>query len=44
VRADAAIAVAIESGRITARSAVALTGDEIDERCFLDLLHRGPSL
>ena len=44
VRADAAIAVAIESGRITARTAVALTGDEIDERCFLDLLHGGPSL
>ncbi len=44
VRADAAIAIAIEGGRVTARPTVALTGDEIDERCFLDLLHGSLSL
>ena len=31
VRADPAVAVAIEGCRVTARSAVTLTGDEIDE-------------
>ena len=42
VRADPAVAVAIEGCRVTARSAVTLTGDEIDERCFLSLLHGLP--
>jgi hypothetical protein len=42
VGADTAIAVAIQRGGITARSAVPLTGDEIDERCFLGLLHGLP--
>jgi hypothetical protein len=42
VRAHAAVAVAIEGCRVTARSAVTLTGDEIDERCFLSLLHKLP--
>jgi hypothetical protein len=42
VRAHPAVAVAIEGCRVTARSAVTLTGDEIDERCFLSLLHKLP--
>ena len=42
VRADPAVAVAIEGCRVTARSAVTLTGDEIDKRCFLSLLHGLP--
>ena len=39
VGADAAVAVAIEGGGVAAVPAVPLTGDEIDERCFLSLLH-----
>jgi hypothetical protein len=39
VGADAAVAVAIEGGRVAARSAVAFTGDQIDEGRFLNLLH-----
>ena len=42
VRADAAVSVAIEGCRVTARPAVPLTGDQIDERCFLGLLHGLP--
>jgi len=42
VRTDATIAIAIESRGITARSAVTLAGDQIDERCFLSLLHGLP--
>jgi hypothetical protein len=42
VGADAAIAVAVQGRRVTARSAVPLTGDEIDERFFLGLLHGLP--
>jgi hypothetical protein len=42
VRADATVAVAVESRGIAARSAVTLAGDEIDERCFLGLLHGLP--
>ena len=42
VGADAAVAVTIERRRITARPTVALTGDQIDERCFLGLLHGLP--
>jgi hypothetical protein len=37
--ADAAITVTIEGGRVAARPAIALTGDEIDERGFFGLLH-----
>ena len=44
VRANAAVAVAIERRGVAARSAVTLTGDEIDERCFLGLLHGSLSL
>ena len=39
VRADAAVAIAIEGRRVTARPAVTLAGDQIDERRFLGLLH-----
>jgi hypothetical protein len=42
VRADAAIAVAVECCRVTARPAITLAGDQIDERCFLSLLHGLP--
>ena len=42
VRADAAVAVAVECCRVTARPAVTLAGDQIDERCFLGLLHGLP--
>ncbi len=42
VRADPAVAVTVQSGRIAARPAVSLTGNEIDERCFLGLLHGLP--
>jgi hypothetical protein len=44
MRADAAIAVAIERGRVTARPAVALARDEIDKGRFLGLLHESLSL
>ena len=44
VRAHATVAVAIEGGGVAARPAVTLTGDEIDERCFLGLLHVSLSL
>jgi hypothetical protein len=39
VGADAAIAVTIERRGVAARAAIALAGDQIDERCFLGLLH-----
>jgi hypothetical protein len=39
VGADSAVAVTIERCRVAARAAIALAGDEIDERCFLGLLH-----
>ena len=42
VGADAAVAVTVECRGVTARPAVSLAGDEIDERCFLSLLHRLP--
>jgi hypothetical protein len=42
VVADAAVAVTVESRRVTARSAVPFTGDEIDERRFLGLLQLIP--
>ena len=42
VRADAAIAVTVEGRGVTARPAVSLTGDEIDERRFLGLLQVVP--
>jgi len=44
VGADAAVAITVESGGVTARAAIALAGDEIDERCFLGLLHVSLSL
>ena len=44
VGTDAAVAVAVERGRVTARAAVALAGDQIDERRFLGLLHGLPLL
>jgi hypothetical protein len=42
VGADAAIAVTVESCRVTAPAAVSLTGNEIDERRFLGLLQLVP--
>jgi hypothetical protein len=39
VGADAAVAVAVEGRRVAAGAAIALAGDEIDERCILGLLH-----
>jgi hypothetical protein len=39
VGADAAVAVAIERCSVAAGPTVSLTCDEIDERCFLGLLH-----
>ena len=42
VGADAAVAVTVEGGPVTARPAVTFTGNEIDERCFLSLLHGLP--
>ena len=42
VGADATVAIAIERGGVAARSAVTFTGDQIDERCFLGLLHGLP--
>jgi hypothetical protein len=44
VRAYTAIAVTVECGRVAAIPAVTLAGDEIDERCFLGLLHVVPLL
>src|SRR4029077_15544599 len=38
----AAVAVAIKGCRIAARPAIALARDEVDERCFLGLLHVVP--
>ena len=42
VGTDAAVAVTVEGCRIAARPTVALTGDQIDERRFLGLLHGLP--
>ena len=42
VGTDAAVAVAIEGRGVTAAPTVTLAGDEIDERCFLGLLHGLP--
>ena len=42
VGAHAAVAVTVEGCRVAARSAVTLTGDEIDERRFLGLLQLVP--
>jgi hypothetical protein len=42
VRADAAVAVTVESRGVTAVPAVTLAGDEIDERRFLGLLQLVP--
>jgi hypothetical protein len=39
VGADAAVAIAIEGGGVTAGAAISFTGDEIDEGRFLSLLH-----
>ena len=39
VGTDAAVAIAVECGGIAARAAIALAGDQIDERRFLGLLH-----
>ena len=44
VRADAAVAVAVERGGIAARAAIALAGNQIDKRRFLGLLHISLSL
>ena len=44
VRADAAVAIAVEGGGVTTGAAISLAGDEIDERCFLGLLHGSLSL
>ena len=42
MRADAAVAVAIQCRGVAARSTVTLAGDQIDERRFLGLLHGLP--
>jgi hypothetical protein len=42
--ANAAVAITVEGRRVTARTAVPLAGDEIDERRFLGLLHMSLSL
>ena len=42
VGTDTTVAVTVESGRIAAGSAITLAGDEIDEGCFLSLLHGLP--
>jgi hypothetical protein len=44
VGTDATVAVAIEGGGVAACPTVTLAGDEIDERCFLGLLHGLPLL
>ena len=44
VGAHAAVAITVQGGGVTARSAVPLAGDEIDERRFLGLLHVSLSL
>ena len=44
VRADAAVAIAVEGGGVTTGAAISLAGDQIDERCFLGLLHGSLSL
>jgi hypothetical protein len=40
VGANAAIAIAVERRGVAAGAAIALTGNEIDERLFLGLLHK----
>jgi hypothetical protein len=40
VGADAAIAITVERRGVAARAAIALTGNQIDERLFLGLLHK----
>ena len=42
VGTDAAVAITVEGCRVAARPTVALTGDQIDERRFLGLLHGLP--
>ena len=42
VRADAAVAIAVEGGGVAAGAAVTLASDQIDERRFLGLLHGLP--
>ena len=42
VWADATVAVAVQCRGIAARPAVTLAGDEVDERCFISLLHGLP--
>jgi hypothetical protein len=44
VGAESAITVAIQRRGVAAGSTVTLTGDEIDERRFLGLLHESLSL
>ena len=44
VRADAAVAIAVEGGGVAAGAAVTLASDQIDERRFLGLLHESLSL
>ncbi len=44
VRTDSTVSVAIECGRVAARPTVALARDQVDERCFLGLLHESLSL
>jgi hypothetical protein len=39
---NAAVAIAVERGRIRTVPAVALAGDEINEDRFLSLLHKSP--
>ena len=42
VWADTTVAVAVQRRGVAARTAVTLAGDEIDERCFISLLHGLP--
>jgi hypothetical protein len=39
VGADAAVAVTVQCGCVATGPTITFTGDEIDERCFLGLLH-----
>ena len=44
VRADATVAITVQSGSIAAGPTVPFAGDEIDKRFFLSLLHKSLSL
>lgn len=43
VGADAAVAIAIEGGSVTAGTTISLAGDQVNETRFLSLLHKSLS-